>query len=69
MAAFCGCCGAEITSKKSESCPACGAPTHGMLLTDPLQAMEFEKETSQNKESGARSRPCEVHQTGKNAGG
>lgn len=51
MAAFCGCCGAEITSKKSESCPACGAPTHGMLLTDLFQALEFERETSQNEES------------------
>jgi hypothetical protein len=66
MAAFCGCCGAEITSKKNESCPACGAPTHGMLLTDPFQPMELERETSQNKEP--RPRRCEVHQIGKNTG-
>ena len=67
MAAFCGCCGAEITSKKSESCPACGAATHGMLLIDPFQAMEFERETSQNEES--RPGRCEVHPAGENAGG
>ena len=33
MAAFCECCGAQI-SLKAEPCPACGAPQHGMLLTD-----------------------------------
>jgi hypothetical protein len=51
MAAFCGCCGAEITSKKSESCPACGAPTHGTLRADPLLAIDIKRGTSQNKES------------------
>jgi uncharacterized OB-fold protein len=30
MAAFCACCGAEITPK-AEACPACGAPQHGMV--------------------------------------
>lgn len=30
MAAFCACCGAEITPK-AEACPACGAPQHGMI--------------------------------------
>ena len=29
MAAFCGCCGAEITLK-AEACPVCGTPRHGM---------------------------------------
>lgn len=29
MAAFCECCGAEITLK-SEACPVCGTPRHGM---------------------------------------
>jgi hypothetical protein len=29
MAAFCGCCGAEITTK-AEKCPVCGTPRHGM---------------------------------------
>ena len=51
MAAFCGCCGAEITLKKAESCPACGAPTHGMVRADPLPAMEIHRETSQRKET------------------
>jgi len=30
MAAFCACCGTEI-SAKSGPCPACGTPQHGML--------------------------------------
>jgi hypothetical protein len=29
MAAFCECCGAEITLK-AEACPVCGTPRHGM---------------------------------------
>jgi hypothetical protein len=29
MAAFCGCCGAEITPR-AEACPICGTPRHGM---------------------------------------
>jgi hypothetical protein len=29
MAAFCACCGAEITLKP-QACPGCGAPRHGM---------------------------------------
>jgi hypothetical protein len=38
MAAFCSCCGAEITLK-AEVCAICGAPRHGMLppeLQPPL---------------------------------
>ena len=31
MAAFCGCCGAEITLK-DEACTVCGTPHHGMAL-------------------------------------
>jgi hypothetical protein len=31
MAAFCGCCGAEIT-RVAEACPVCGTPRHGMAL-------------------------------------
>jgi len=34
MAAFCACCGAEITLK-TEACPVCGMPRHGMLKSDP----------------------------------
>ncbi|HLH36480.1 MAG TPA: hypothetical protein VKX41_17545 [Alloacidobacterium sp.] len=30
MAAFCACCGAEITPR-AESCPVCGTPQHGSL--------------------------------------
>ena len=30
MAAFCACCGAEITLK-AEACAVCGTPRHGML--------------------------------------
>jgi hypothetical protein len=38
VAAFCECCGALITLK-AEACPACGAPQHGMFLSDvPLPA-------------------------------
>lgn len=62
MAAFCACCGAEIT-KKSESCPVCGTPTHGMLPAGDLSTLEIEGETSQSREPGFRSRRCEVHNT------
>lgn len=34
MAAFCGCCGAEITSK-AEVCIVCGTPRHGMMKPAP----------------------------------
>ena len=30
MAAFCDCCGAEIT-EAAEACPVCGMPRHGMI--------------------------------------
>lgn len=33
MAAYCTCCGAEITLK-AEACPVCGAPRHGTLRSD-----------------------------------
>jgi|GEM_PF-6666479 len=33
MAAYCSCCGAEITLK-AEACPVCGMPQHGMLPPD-----------------------------------
>ena len=33
MAAFCACCGAEITLK-AEACAVCGKPQHGMLQSD-----------------------------------
>lgn len=50
MPAFCACCGAEIT-KKSEPCPVCGAPTHGMLPEVPLGTLWTKRETSQDEEA------------------
>jgi hypothetical protein len=51
MAAFCACCGAEITLK-AEACPVCGTPRHGMLPPDLLSAMlsrsDKDTETSQS---------------------
>ena len=42
MAAYCGCCGAEL-SGQAEVCAACGTPRHGMMpsgfplsLADPI---------------------------------
>lgn len=37
MAAFCGCCGAEITAKE-EACIVCGTPRHGMMKPVPLSS-------------------------------
>ena len=34
MAAYCLCCGAEI-SLKAEACSVCGTPRHGMTRPDP----------------------------------
>jgi len=40
MAAFCGCCGAEIADP-AETCPVCGMPRHGMMpLGAPLGLAE-----------------------------
>jgi hypothetical protein len=39
MAAFCACCGAEITLK-AEACPVCGTPRHGMLPLDLQPALD-----------------------------
>jgi len=33
MAAYCGCCGAEI-KLKAEFCEACGMPAHGMAQAE-----------------------------------
>ena len=46
MAAFCACCGAEITLK-AEACPVCGTPRHGMSQLDLLLTMDIETEPSQ----------------------
>jgi hypothetical protein len=45
VAAFCDCCGALITLK-AEACPACGAPQHGMLLSDPPLPAEGDAEVN-----------------------
>lgn len=39
MAAFCACCGAEITLK-AEACPVCGTPQHGMLQRDRSSGLD-----------------------------
>jgi predicted amidophosphoribosyltransferase len=46
MAAFCACCGAEITLK-AEACPKCGTPQHGMLPPDSLSRSEVDMDKSQ----------------------
>jgi hypothetical protein len=40
VAAFCACCGAEITLK-AEACPVCGTPLHGMLQPDRSPGFDF----------------------------
>lgn len=40
MAAFCGCCGAEI-GEKAEACVVCGTPRHGMLRPDGLTPLDL----------------------------
>ena len=46
MAAFCACCGAEITLR-AEACPVCGIPRHGMSQPDLLLTMDVDTEPSQ----------------------
>ena len=46
MAAFCACCGAEITLK-AEACPVCGTPRHGMTQPDLLLTIDVDTEPSQ----------------------
>jgi hypothetical protein len=50
MAAFCACCGAEITLK-AEACPVCGTPRHGMLQPETLLA--HDRDVCATKESEA----------------
>jgi predicted amidophosphoribosyltransferase len=45
VAAFCACCGAEITLK-AEACPACGAPQHGMAQPDFLLTLDVDTDPS-----------------------
>jgi hypothetical protein len=46
MAAFCACCGAEITLK-AEACPVCGTPRHGMLPPELQPALDVGTEPPQ----------------------
>jgi len=66
MAAFCACCGAEITLK-AEACSVCGTPRHGMLRSDrsrdatsPLSRTEesfLNEECDSSESSRQRSEP------------
>jgi hypothetical protein len=38
MAAFCECCGSEITLK-AEACSVCGTPRHGMTPAVPVDSL------------------------------
>ena len=46
VAAFCACCGAEITGK-AEACPVCGTPRHGMLQPELLLTFDQGSEPSE----------------------
>jgi len=46
VAAFCACCGSEITLK-AEACPVCGTPQHGMLQSDRPSGSDNEFAASQ----------------------
>jgi hypothetical protein len=48
VAAFCACCGAEITLK-AEACPVCGNPQHGMLQPDLLPKSDVGVDPSQEE--------------------
>ena len=47
MAAFCACCGAEITLK-AEACPVCGTPRHGMLQPDRILTLDVDTDPSEH---------------------
>jgi hypothetical protein len=62
MAAYCACCGAEITLK-AEKCSVCGTPRHGMMpavkarLVCPPEDEAADFETGEDQSVGkARSR-------------
>jgi hypothetical protein len=53
MAAFCVCCGAEITLK-AEACPVCGTPQHGMWpQTNRLMASNADADFQETKARSA----------------
>jgi hypothetical protein len=49
MAAFCGCCGAEITAKV-EACPVCKTPQHGMWPGEPPELPGIRTAASEKSE-------------------
>ena len=53
MAAFCACCGAEITLK-AEACPVCGTPQHGMSEPDLLLTLDVGTGPSQENVGSGR---------------
>ncbi len=56
MAAFCECCGAEITLK-AEACPVCGSPQHGMLQPDLPLPFDADVNPSEEDADGNLRRP------------
>jgi ribosomal protein L40E len=63
MAAFCGCCGAQIT-EKAEACRVCGTPRHGMLRLDGLTPLDLRDELAAQDDPAPRqtmlSRRCDA---------
>jgi hypothetical protein len=55
MAAFCACCGAEITLK-AEACAVCGTPRHGMLPPDLRPALDGPGGAKEDVEVGGKAR-------------
>lgn len=53
MAAFCGCCGAEIT-ERAEVCVVCGTPRHGMLRTDGRTVLDPGDEAHRDEVPGVK---------------
>jgi len=65
MAAFCTCCGAEI-SLKAEACPVCGTPQHGMLPPDLLPTLDIAGGAAAWIEINLKFRDCTGGQSGRN---
>ena len=55
MAAFCSCCGAEITLK-AEACPVCGTPRHGMLPPELRPALDAGRPSSGGRRNRRKAR-------------
>ena len=51
MAAFCICCGVEIT-RRAEACPVCGAPQHGMSPNRQDPPTTSKNLSESNKDAG-----------------